>query len=295
MYPIRVSRPIWTRPFIKPHVCTDLCNTQYEINDNVIRITYQTGCLFPEKVEPIHIHISNHTDIEFIDEIVNVPNNVDLIVEYPLSQPTTIQHHFPNTSIRMSDIIKAFDEIYTRIYREEEEQATRKEFWIEKTCEDCQEEDYSEQRMYDFLRVANTEEPCSICFETVHQESETPELFCIQNCRHIFHKPCIAKWFNTHKTINQDETIPYNNSCPNCRQPIIQCPTCKGTRIIKEHYYGSVPPYSPDHSEDRILTDGPYGIHTIYYEELYFKGFVYDRIHNTISLLPLEEVHLETD
>ena len=63
MYPLRISRPMWTKIFYKTHECSDLCNTEYEIiDDNNMRIICQTGCIFPEKVEPLIIHISHHKE-----------------------------------------------------------------------------------------------------------------------------------------------------------------------------------------------------------------------------------------
>ncbi|NBP59330.1 RING-H2 finger protein, partial [bacterium] len=155
---------------------------------------------------------------------------------------------------------------------------------------------YTEPHLPDYLDRLNNSDitedtSCSICFETIYPGNEQPELYTIRNCKHIFHQQCILKWFKTPKVVNADETIPTTNSCPICRQSIIFCETCKGTTVVKETFFGSVPPYDPESDQDRIETDGPYGIHTIYYEELYFKGVLYDRIHNTISLLPLEEVN----
>lgn len=288
MYPIRVSRPVWTRSFLKNHTCSELCHTQYEIRDSLIRITYQSGCLFPENVEPINVHISSHQEIEYIDEILNIPNQVNLLIEHPLNRPFTEKHVFNQVTIRLSDVIEAFDKIYNRIYKEEEEKATKKEYFLEKECPDCKEEDYNDENLSNFITSCSDsdEKECSICFES----DENSELFSINNCKHVFHKPCILKWFNTPKMLNEDESLPNTNSCPVCRQSIIYCITCKGTRKIKERFFGSVPPFDPSSDENRIQTDGPYEIHTIYYEELFFKGILYDRIHNTISLLPLEQL-----
>lgn len=46
---------------------------------------------------------------------------------------------------------------------------------------------------------------CSICFEYIRFN----ESFFLDNCNHVFHRPCIYKW-----TL---ENIP---TCPNCRAPI---------------------------------------------------------------------------
>lgn len=291
MYPIRVSRPVWTQPFLKPHTCSELCHTQYEIQNTIIRITYQTGCMFPENIEPLHIHISDHneTEITYINSILNIPNEVILCIDHPLRYVFRVVHVFEQVVIRLSDVIQVFDHYYNQIYKEEEEGSTHREFLIEKECPDCTDEHYTDEHLPEFLNVVNTEESCSICFENVHLEGDT-NIYAVRNCGHLFHYPCILKWFKTPKIINDEESLPHTNSCPICRQSIIFCDTCKGSRVIKESYFGSVPPYDPNSEEDRIETDGPHRIHTIYYEELYFKGIQYDRIHNTLSLLPLEQL-----
>jgi hypothetical protein len=48
-----------------------------------------------------------------------------------------------------------------------------------------------------------------------------------------------------------------------------------------------------DNEDDRIETDGPYRIHSLYYEELYFKGIEYNKVENTIRLLPFERLDEE--
>jgi hypothetical protein len=249
--------------------------------------------MFPESIEPLHIHISDHNEqsIQYVDSIINIPNTVTFYIDHPLRFPYRTTHTFENVVIRLSDIVRAFDEYYKQIYKEEEEGATSREFFLEKECQHCTDEQYNEDRLHEFLNLAeSSSEACSICFEEIYPGEDEPRLYAVRNCGHIFHEPCIAKWFKTPKVINDDETLPITNSCPICRQSIIFCDTCKGTRNVKEQFIGTVPPYDPTSTEDRVETDGPHGIHTIYYEELYFKGILYDRIHNTVSLLPLEQV-----
>jgi hypothetical protein len=290
MYPIRVNRPMWCQAFLKPHTCTELCNTQYEITDNIIRILYRTGCLFPDKIEPIFIHISNHgSSIDYLDVEVNIPPETTLVIDFPLRVKVERQIQFQQTPIKMSHILSEFDRIYQEIYKEEEEKASRREFRLNQTCPDCDEEKYTEEYVAQYLTPVNPETideevQCNICFES------GPDLFRINTCQHCYHKECILKWFNTPRVSNDEEEQQKSNSCPMCRQPIIFCSTCKATCLIQVPFFGVVPPYDADGEEDRIETDGPYRIHTLYYEELYFKGIMYNRLQNTICLLPFERV-----
>lgn len=289
MYPIRTSRPVWCQPFVKNHSCSEMCNTQYEITDNnIIRIVYQTGCLFPDKFEPVFIHISNHTsDIDYIDNKVNIPHTVECIIQYPMRNIFKHTHTFEPGDIKMSDILRVFDQYYRSIYQEEEEKATSKEYQIQKDCPNCDDEKYTEEYIHEHLSICESEseeEQCNICFES------GSEIIKINRCQHVFHKECILKWFNTPKILNGEIEQKKSNTCPMCRQAIIYCSTCSSTGMIEEPFIGVVPPFDPEGEDDRPETDGPYHIHSLYYEELYFKGIMYDRIGNRLILLPFERI-----
>ena len=287
MYPIRKTRPFWTYPFLQHHLCNELCNAQYEIQDNVIRITYQTGCLFPEKVEPIYVHISDHSKDYYINSLLeHIPKTIHFLLDFPLKNPRKKTVIFTEEELTLSMVLKIFDDFYKETYEEEELHATIQDFTIKKSCMDCDDDKYSEQYIDSFLHSINDQNDdnqCNICFEGGN------ELIEIKLCKHQYHKNCILKWFNTTQTSETEEEHK-SNSCPLCRQPIIYCNTCRGTREIQQIYRGSVIPYSSDHTEERVQTDGPYMIHTLYYEELLFKGVLYDKIQNTIRLLPYERI-----
>jgi len=298
MYPLRPSRPIWSRAFLKPHVCTELCNTQYEITDNVIRVTYQTGCLYPEKVEPAQIHVSNHTvttpgaELPYLDVDVPFPTpNVRLWIQYPLRNPVEVEMEFDSTPVRLSHVLRAFDSEYKRIYAEEITRATPRNFVCQHRCTECNDEFYMESHLNDFLHPNTApEQQCSICFESSGQ------LFCLRKCGHAYHRACIARWFHTAPQEAEGE-LQKHNSCPMCRQPIIFCSRCDGRRIVDVPYYGAVPPYrnveedeADEFENEWIETDGPYGIHTLYYEDLYVKGIVYTRATNRVQILPYVDV-----
>ena len=286
MYPIRKTRPFWVHTFLKSHVCNELCNAKYEIQDNVFRLTYQTGCLFPEKVEPVCVHISQYKeDVMQLNDIIfdYLPKNITLLIDYPF-RTNMIREYTLEDTVNLSVILEKFDEMYKEAYKEELENSTIKEFQIKKSCVECKEEKYVEENIDQFLKPMDSIDiQCNICFE---EGEDIVELYL---CKHYYHKKCILKWFNTVK-ITETEEEEKSNSCPSCRQPIIYCENCKSLKYTVENYSGPVIPYPLNEEEDRIETDGPYQIHTLYYEELLFKGILYDKLTNHLKLLPYERL-----
>ena len=297
MYPTRTNRNFWTKTFYKEHICSDVCNTEYEIEDNFTRITYQSGCLFPEKIEPLVVHVSDYSHHTYIDEEIPIPRNIKIKIDYPLNNPLTIEHEFKEDKITLSVVLNYFDQLYKKIYSEEEENLEKKEWDITKKCDKCSDDLYKEENLINYLESQDSieNENCSICFDEL-----TPDnTFKIKNCPHFFHKECVIRWFNTPKVINNTVTTileepeeKKSNSCPVCRTPIILCKTCNSKQKIEEKFLGVVPPFDIDNIEipDRPETNGPYKIHTLYYEELFFKGFLYEREKNILKLLPFENI-----
>jgi hypothetical protein len=295
MYPIRASRPVWSKNFSRPHVCGDLCRSHVVINDNLIRMTYQTGCLYPEKIEPAYIHLSevNTTEqIRYMDEPLPLPRRIQLVIDHPLHVPQCYTHEFAeNEPILLSSLVRLFEKYYRQIYAEEELQATPREYWLSATCPDCTDDTYAESNIEAYMEPCEAAHDC-FCFV---EEDDEKQADCVRltHCRHQFHRACILRWFNTPRADDDDgSTERKSNSCPNCRQPMIYCGTCQATRAVKKRFFGSVPPYDEhnEEQEDRPETDGPYRIHTIYYEELFFKGIMYDAARQCVRLLPLERV-----
>lgn len=286
MYPIRTNRPLWSKSFMKTHICSSLCNMEYELVDQNFRFTYQTTCLYPENLEPIQLPISRdiraNTDQEqFIDDIVPIPRKVKLFIHYPLTKAVILEHEFENVPITMNQILSIFDSIYQKIYQEEEEKCSTKTFLIEYGCQECDDSTYAPEHIDEFTtRLEDGSQVCNICFD----EESVEEIIQINRCSHVYHKKCILKWYNTPKTLANGDQEMFSNSCPHCRQTIIYCQTCDGTYVVKEHFTGKIPPYRS--GMERVETDGPYGIHSVYYQELCFKGILYNSKTNTLSLLP---------
>lgn len=279
-YPIRPSRPFWSITFSKPHVCDVLCNAQYELTSGSIRLTYTTGCLFPEKIEQVNIHISEHkNNNNYINyEIFNIPKTVNILIDYPMKNSYTKTITFDTDKLFISDILREFDCAYKEIYEDEEKTTTQKQYRIKTKCMECDDSFYHTDNLGQHMTSIENN-LCNICFD----ESGN---FCKLACEHIFHKECIYKWYNTKKEDIDKNTVNYSNSCPNCRSPIIRCIKCKGYKYTEEIFTGTVPPWTGEFLLNRWLTDGKYQIFGHYYEELYFKGFVYNNINNTLSLIP---------
>jgi hypothetical protein len=190
----------------------------------------------------------------------------------------------------MSTVLRAFDDAYKRIYAEEEEKATPREFTVERPCTACSDETYADASLSPYLQPLDAEDQCSICFET------EGGLVALHACRHVFHPACIRRWYHTRRPEAEDAPQEKNNSCPVCRRGIVQCAGCNGTRVSRVCFTGVVPPYDADEEveNERPETDGPYGVYALYYEDLFFKGLLYDQRHNVLQLLPFEDVDSET-
>ena len=294
MYPIRKSRPIWNYPFLKRHICNELCNATYEITDNIngVSINHEMGCIYPEKIEPMTIpilHIDEYI-FEMIERPIDIPKTVNVLIDFPLEKTFSKLVVFEDTPT-ISQILHVFKKLYEEIYEEEEKTSTIKTFHLKKECTDCKINFYDPNNITQYISKITQEIQCGICFET-----EDNELIRINKCNHIFHFNCIDRWY---RTPNPQKNEDYSNSCPYCRQTIIFCQTCSGTKKIDYTFVGTVPPYeSLFISEDitnRFQTDGTYGIHGFYIEELLFKGFVYNSFTNSIRLNPYDYYYDDDD
>jgi len=84
-------------------------------------------------------------------------------------------------------------------------------------------------------------------------------------CGHIFHKNCIDKWVESR-----------GKTCPLCRAVLYNCDSCDGSGYKTIYHEGVVPPIEYRGIEPRQHTDGLYGIHDHYLEDLYVAGLKYN-------------------
>ncbi|MBL4898328.1 MAG: hypothetical protein JKX76_01645 [Colwellia sp.] len=211
------------------------------------------------------------TNVFNTDEKVIIDNKFKMFIVFPLTHPISI------TILRNSGIIDLTDESnngftrfelikiiqisYERIYNEENETSTQHEFVISNECDGCISIDY--RKIVPSILWSTSEKyvDCCVCCE----KYEPDEKICKLQCGHLYHEKCIFSW-----------TDKENNNCPMCRSDIMSCNDCNGTKIKSFSYVNSVPRYEHVHNGSRIVTDGEYGIHSHYREDLDIRYLTYN-------------------
>lgn len=303
MYPIRFNRKSWCKPFIRPHECNGLCNIQYETDDGEVKVIYDAACIYPEKYEPVSVSFVENFEFN-CDEIVEIPSKVKFRIDFPCRNPFEFEHDFETHSssgIRLKQILNVFKDAYRKMYEEEEKISTKQNFTYQKKCTECVLDEIKLKELLNLsLRRASEshDDVCNICLDSLTISASTSPPVQLSRCGHRFHKDCISKWINTQKEVENellefDDEIALkrkNNSCPICRQAIFECHKCNNRLKYDTEYFGSVIPYDFENEGERNETDGPYGIYSLYFEDLLFKGIVFDKENNVISLLPFERL-----
>lgn len=206
--------------------------------------------------EPFHISFSTLRDCQDY-EIQGLPPEIHMGIFYPCSNPC-ISLFYPSSTMKLSQLLDHFLILYTTMYHIEEATASR---LINNYTEECKECNHS----FPTIPVAEDEavEECSIC------KSEVPNVKLIR-CKHIFHQECVQRWFETRRT------------CPLCRTPMgEECIHCNGSGVIErseEQASFRLP------SGERNETDGVYGIHSFFLEDLYFCTLIWDKRRNLLYL-----------
>jgi hypothetical protein len=275
MYPIRPTRLTWAYPFLTPHQCTPLCAASFEQRDDEIIIT-QTDekCELVGSVDVCSIQLYNF--LRGDEYILNQPvmqlplPSVILMIDFPLDTPYMRTYQLtdlieaPNTFVTATDLLLVFKEMYEHVYHTEDEQSPPREYVYTEQCMQCQPEQYAS---LEHLPSVALDEACSIC------QSDIAAVGVQLECAHQFHAECLQQW------------VEKANTCPLCRRPVLNCSGCNGTQSIQRTMTVSVPPFT-QYNGGRPTTAGPFGISDYYFEELCFKGLQYNRITNTLSLIP---------
>ena len=153
--------------------------------------------------------------------------------------------------------------LYTYIYREEEQTSTATNHIIKKICDNCTD---IEKVTTTTLNVNSTDE-CSICYDKYNQEVGKLK------CDHIFHKKCILKWLET------------SNTCPLCRENVIDCDECNGTELVYHNYHGVVIPIEHrGYILNRNTTNGIFGIFGYDLEDLVVSYMHYNRLEKQLTI-----------
>lgn len=270
IYPIRFNKSEWKIPLYCNHICGDHCKyliTEY--NSALILINnpdFQNGnCNLLNKLEKAYIKISDYHDsittqgkIYDSDMKVINDNSIQIYINFPISKK--VKFIIPSVNgFTINDILISIKYIYKYIYDIEEATASKKTFSLQSNCYECP--------LLDLKEIPNiNNEDCCICYE---QNDNIVKL----NCNHIYDKKCIEKW----KDIS--------NSCPICRNKIYNCIECNGTGIKTYNIESAaIPIQLRDESRIRNTTDGIYGIHTFYFEDLIIEELIYNRINNILHI-----------
>jgi RING-H2 zinc finger domain len=275
MYPIRPTRLTWAYPFLTPHQCTPLCGASFEQREDEIVIT-QTDekCELVGSVDVCSIQLYTFSQGEeyiFDQPVIRLPlPSVLLMIDFPLETPYIRTYQLtdliqpPNTFVTATDLLLVFKEMYEYVYQTEEERSPPRDYVYTEQCGSCDPTQYASLQ---HLSSTPLDEPCSIC------QSDIAAVGVELECAHKFHAECLQQW------------VAKANTCPLCRAPVFNCAECNGTRGVQRTMRVVVPPFM-EFNGGRPPTDGPFGISDYYFEELCFKGMHYNRLTNTLSLIP---------
>jgi len=257
----------------KIHKCSDNCAKMfaktpesgigfgsYHLVDNPAYIDGK--CNDSEKIEDTCVYISSfdENDHQLLnpDEIVIHDAKYKIVISYPLSKSVEFIFESPNGFTRL-DCIKNIVNSYKYIYKMEDETATEKTFYFEKKCNNCQ-NSIIEPTEY---HIVNDESTCAVCLENMEVGSVCHKL----TCDHLFHKDCIAEWFDR------------NPTCPLCKKShrdTSNCGKCSDG-IVSNNYIGKVLPVELRGSFlNRDESDGIYGIWGHDIGDLVIEGMTYD-------------------
>lgn len=276
IYPLRFSRTYWSIPLVSEHICNpNVCSQIPEYNEdtNELRIVsnpeYQNGeCSMSQWLYPTVVSLAaysyknpcgNMGKLYEPDRVVIPDKEFTIKIDFPLTNATEITIK-GDGNYTLRDVLYFIKSAYEKIYREEEETSTEQEFTFQRDCE-CKNEDISK-----YWSAINPPHPyenecCSICYGGYENKSIVK-----LNCNHTFDNNCITSWTNTQK-----------NTCPLCRQPIINCESCNGAGFVTyTQNYKVVPLNLRGVDMFRNDTDGKYGIYQYDMENLLLDRLIYN-------------------
>ena len=286
VYPLRLTKKKWRIPIHVRHECSNRCARMW-ISDprdpfhfiSRNNTDYVNGrCSNYDKVEHGAIRLDNFNlsnpqgttgDIHNPDEVVIPDQKIKIDIIYPLTNPVEVSIDFGHKFITRRELLFMITELYRHIYKEEERTSPTVEYVLNKQCDECSDKKSSEY----IISFAPKEKSCEcvICY-TDYETKEAAKL----PCGHVFHNECIKKWLD----LEID-----NNSCPMCRQSVLDCKACDGKRVQQEHYESVVIPV--EHRGlilNRNHTFGIFGIYGHDLEDLGIEYLEYDRITKKLHL-----------
>jgi hypothetical protein len=281
-YPLRLNRSYWKIPLYCYHECDDSCiyNLQLTFDEEsgeVVLSTFRNPnyvdgkCNLWRSTIPTRINISSfdmtcptgHMGELYKPEMVVIPDNeFSMNITFPLENGVdiTVCSSKPTT---LRELLWMIKNIYTFVYTSELDTSTPTDISITRECR-CRTE--SVPLHYKPLD-SKPDEACSICYNDIEDE-EVPDL----DCNHTFHKDCILQWMSTGD----------GRGCPLCRRVLQNCSECNNTyAIVSVERHIEVPQTV---FGTRNATNGMFGIHSYYLNELYVDNMIYNRSQKRLQL-----------
>jgi len=272
IYPLRTSSALWKIKLYSKHICNDMCKFAYLQGTSIMFIIenpdYKDGkCPYSMKLNLSSIQIKDFDknnpntidgELLFYNSIVIPDTQIYIHISFPLKEPKNIKITSDDSlGFSLTSLINKIKNVYNWIYKEEENTCTIKTFNVIEECNCVHKyiEDPNNNISY------NSEEKCSICLETLKNINVKKT-----SCNHFFHKQCIYEWINNNK-----------NTCPLCRENILQCSNnCKNGFVIKK-YTGKIIPKDMRGILSRNSTDGMFQIYGYDFDELFIDEMLYNR------------------
>lgn len=267
IYSIRTTSNRWKIFIYNKHICTELCKKLIEFYDsNIYNKLYnnQTNlCIFNNRVQKsyVNLHTFDKKNQLYGDQIIIPNTNINIYISFSIKEPCKISIQTKNQyGFTLNEIISKIKYIYKWMYKEEEKTASEQDFFIISKCI-CTNDNKS--KLNTVTEIVPYSEECPICLDTFKNNE-----ICITNCGHFFHKKCINIWLEN------------NNSCPVCRAIVILCNLCNNSKeIVKIEKFKIIP---IEYGINRNETDGIFGIHSNYFEDLCLIDMIYDRLKKTL-------------
>ena len=281
VYPLRLTKRRWQIPIHVRHECSDRCARmfvrdpdapyRYILQNNP---DYRDGkCSSHDKVEFGAIRLNNFDpenpqgtsgSLYNPDEIVIPDQRINIDINYPLTNSVQVVVDFGHPDISRRELLFMVTALYNHIYDEEERTSPTIAYTVARNCEGCFEKKASEYVISFIPKKREKKKECAICYQN-YKKKKAAKL----PCEHIFHEDCIKQWLDGEED---------KNSCPLCRETVLRCDDCDGSRVRYEHHESVVIPVE---HRGRLLnrnhTFGVFGIYGHDLEDLGIERLAYNR------------------
>lgn len=252
MNTIRFNSQVWLIPLMRKHECNGI-----------------TKCKKLNTVEDAQISLDDfdmtRDDILYLDDIVIQDAEYTIKLDKPLRNAVYfVIHKIGGTKLR--ELIWLISRLYKTIYQIEARTTPTSNITLDYTCLSC------DDTPIELKDVQGSDDSCSICFEQLTESVvQTP-------CSHSFHSKCINEWIR----------VSSRATCPMCRSTLRMCQHCDNTGFFTyTETFTEVPIELSRMLTGMVVrntTDGVYGIHTYFFNQLILHGLQYNRTTKTVSM-----------